>query len=113
MTHMLRLIALFLTLFVPFAFAGKPPDKDVLVAKLRKDLDRAMDHGTPTDKEIAILKKSSADLTSTNKEDVQAAVDNIDRIAHTNSFKPQDASDVRKDIVSMRGHKSFLFLRLP
>jgi hypothetical protein len=110
---MLRSIALFLTLFMPFAFAGTPPDKDALVAKLRRDLDRAMAHGTPTDKEIDILKKSRADLTSTNKEEVQAAVDNIDHIAHTNSFKPQDASDVKKDIGNLRGHKSFLFLRLP
>lgn len=110
---MLRFIALFLTLTC-LASAGKPPvDRDALVAQLRRDLDRAISRGTPTDKELDILKRSRADLTSNVHEEVQAAIDNIDRIAHTNSFKPQDASDVRKDIGNIRGHKSFLFLRLP
>jgi hypothetical protein len=110
---MLRLIALLLTITC-LASAGKPPaDRDALIAKLRRDLDRAMSHGTPTDKEVDILKKSRADLTSSSHEEVAAAIDNIDRIAHTDSFKRQDASDVRKDIGNIRGHKSFLFLRLP
>ncbi len=109
---MLRIIALILSL-VCLATAGKPPDRNTLVAKLQRDLDKAMSRGTPTDKEILILKKSRRDLTSSNNTDVSAAIENIDRIAHTQSFKPQDASDIRKDIGNIRGHKSFLFLRLP
>jgi hypothetical protein len=109
---MLRLILLFLTLS-SLLFSGAPPDRGAIIAKLQRDLDKAMSRGTPTDKEILELKKSRHDLTSANHEDMAAAVETIDRIAHTQSFKPQDASDIRKDISNMRGHKSFLFLRLP
>ena len=109
---MLRLIALFLSL-VSLLLAGAPPDRNAVVAKLRRDLDKAMYRGTPTDKEIQELKKSRQDLTSDNHEDVSTAVETIDRIAHTQSFKSQDAADVRKDISKLRNHKSFLFLRLP
>jgi len=83
------------------------------VAKLQRDLDKAISRGTPTDKEILELKKSRQDLVSSNHEEVAAAIETIDRIAHTQSFKPQDASDVKKDITKIRGQKSFLFLRLP
>lgn len=109
---MLRLILLFLTL-TSLLFSGKPPDRNTLIAKLQRDLDKAMSRGTPTDKEILELKKSRQDLTSANQEDLSAAIENIDRVAHTQSFKPQDAADIRKDISNIRGHKSFLFLRLP
>ena len=109
---MLRLFLVLLSL-CSFAFAGKPPDHDALIAKLRYHLDRAMSRGTPTDKEVLELRKARKDVSSTNHEEVAAAVDTIDRIAHTQSFKPQDASDIRKDISNIRGHKSFLFLRLP
>jgi hypothetical protein len=109
---MLRLILVLLTLS-PCLFAGKPPDHDALITKLRYHLDRAMSRGTPTDKEILELKKARQDVSSANHEEVAAAVDTIDRIAHTQSFRRQDASDIRKDISDIRGHKSFLFLRLP
>ena len=110
---MLRLLALILSL-VCLANAGKPPaDRTALIAKLQRDLDKAMSRGTPTDKEILILKKSRQDLTSSKNDEVAAAIDNIDRVAHTQSFRSQDASDIRKDIGNIRGHKSFLFLRLP
>jgi hypothetical protein len=109
---MLRLIVLFLSL-TSLLISGKPPDRNVLIAKLQRDLDKAMSRGTPTDKEIAELKKSRQDLNSTSHEDMAAAIDTIDRIAHTQSFKRQDAADIRKDIGNIRGHKSFLFLRLP
>jgi hypothetical protein len=109
---MLRLIILFLSL-TSLLYSGKPPDRNALIAKLQRDLDKAMSRGTPTDKEILELRKSRQDLTSTSHEDLQVAIDTIDRIAHTQSFKPQDASDIRKDIGNIRGHKSFLFLRLP
>jgi hypothetical protein len=72
-----------------------------------------MSRGTPTDKEILELKKARADVSSSNHEEVAEAIDTIDRIAHTQSFRHQDASDIRKDISNIRGHKSFLFLRLP
>jgi predicted house-cleaning noncanonical NTP pyrophosphatase (MazG superfamily) len=108
---MLRLIALLLSL--SFLLSAAPADKNALIAKLQRDLDKAMSRGTPTDKEIMELKKSRQDLTSTNHEEMAAAIETIDRIAHTQSFKRQDASDVRKDIGNIRGHKSFLFLRLP
>ena len=109
---MLRLIALLLSMAC-LVSAGKPHDREALIAKLQRDLDRAMLRGTPTDKEIAILKKSRQDLTSANNDEVSDAVNNIDRIAHTQSFKSQDASDVRKDIGNIRGHKSLLFIPLP
>jgi hypothetical protein len=80
---------------------------------LQRDLDKAMSRGTPTDKEILELKKSRKDLNSSNREEFSAAIETIDRVAHTQSFKPQDASDLKKDISNIRGHKSFLFLRLP
>lgn len=108
---MLRLIAIVLSLTL--LLSAKPVDKNTLIAKLQHDLDRAMSRGTPTDKEIAELKKSREDLNSANHEEFAAAIDTIDRIAHTNSFKHADASDVKKDIGNIRGHKSFLFLRLP
>jgi hypothetical protein len=108
---MLRIIALLLAVTLPLA-AGAV-DKNALIAKLQRDLDKAMSRGTPTDKEIAELKKSREDLNSANHEDFSVAIDTIDRIAHTHSFRPQDASDVKKDIGNIRGHKSFLFLRLP
>ena len=109
---MLRLIALLLSL-TSLLFAGAPPDRNALIAKLQRDLDKAMSRGTPTDKEVLELKKSRQDLGSASHEDFAAAIDTIDRVAHTQSFKPQDASDIRKDIGNIRGHKSFLFLRLP
>jgi hypothetical protein len=109
---MLRLLILFLSL-TSLLFSGAPQNRDELVARLRRDLDKAMSRGTPTDKEILELKKSRQDLSSSNREEVVAALDTIDRIAHTQSFRPQDASDVRKDVGNIRGHKSFLFLRLP
>jgi hypothetical protein len=108
---MLRFIALFLSLIC--LVSAKSVDKNALITKLQRDLDKAMSRGTPTDKEILELKKSRQDLTSTNHEDVSAAIETIDRIAHTQSFKSQDASDIRKDIGNIRGHKSFLFLKLP
>lgn len=108
---MLRLFALFLS--VLFLLSAATVDKGVLIAKLQRDLDKAISRGTPTDKEVLELRKSRQDLNSANHEEVAAAVDTIDRIAHTPSFKRQDASDVRKDIGNIRGHKSFLFLRLP
>jgi hypothetical protein len=113
---MLRFIALFLSvtfLFSASLSAGAPVDKDALIAKLQRDLDKAISRGTPTDKEIAELKKSRQDLNSPNHEEFSAAIETIDRIAHTQSFKRQDASDVKKDVGDIRGHKSFLFLRLP
>ena len=91
----------------PLAVA-KPRDRASALAKLQHDLDRAMPRGTPTDKEIAILKKSRMELNSTNMEEFDTAIDNIDRIAHTQSFKPQDASDIRKDIGEIKGRWSFL-----
>src|SRR5579862_1141638 len=100
---MLRFILLFLTL-TSLLFAGKPPDREALIAKLQRDLDKAMSRGTPTDKEIAELKKSRQDLNSPNHEEFSAAIETIDRIAHTQSFKRQDASDVKKDIGDIRGH---------
>ncbi len=109
---MLRFIVLFLSL-ISLLFSGAPPDRNALIARLQRDLDKAMSRGTPTDKEVLELKKSREDLTSTNHEDLSAAIETIDRIAHTQSFKSQDASDIRKDISNIRGHKSFLFLRLP
>ena len=109
---MLRLTVLFLTL-TSLLFSGPPPDKTALITKLQRDLDRAMSRGTPTDKEIMELKKSRKNLTSSSHEEVSEAIETIDRIAHTQSFKSQDASDIRKDIGNIRGHKSFLFLRLP
>jgi hypothetical protein len=109
---MLRLIVLLLSLSA-LLFSGHPPDRDVLISKLQRDLDKAMSRGTPTDKEILELRKSRQDLSSASHEEFAAAIDTIDRIAHTQSFRPPDASDVRKDIGNIRGHKSFLFLRLP
>jgi hypothetical protein len=109
---MLRFIVLLLTL-TSLLFAGSPPDRTRLLAKLERDLDKAMSRGTPTDKEILELRKSRKDLDSANREDFTAAIECIDRVAHTQSFKSQDASDIRKDISNIRGHKSFLFLRLP
>ena len=109
---MLRFVVLFLSI-ISLLFAGKPPDRDALIAKLQHDLDRAMSRGTPTDKEVLELKKARQDVASNNHEDVSNAIATIDRIAHTQSFKPQDASDIRKDISNIKGHKSFLFLRLP
>src|SRR5215469_16881599 len=109
---MLRFIVVLLSLG-SLLFSAPPPDHNALIAKLRRDLDKAMSRGTPTDKEILELKKSRQDLTSANQEDFRAAIETIDRIAHTQSFKSQDASDVKKDIGNIRGHKSFLFLRLP
>jgi len=108
---MLRFIVLLLSL-TSLLFSA-PPDKSALIAKLQHHLDRAMSRGTPTDKEILELKKSRKDLGSSNPEELSAAIETIDRIAHTQSFKSQDASDIRKDISNIRGHKSFLFLRLP
>ncbi len=110
---MLRLFALLLSLTLLVSAKPADKDKDALIAKLQHDLDRAMSRGTPTDKEIAELKKARQDLNSQSHEDFAAAIDTIDRIAHTQSFKHQDASDVKKDIGNIRGHKSFLFLRLP
>jgi len=110
---MLRLFILALTL-CSLLFGGKQqPDRTTLIAKLQRDLDKAMSRGTPTDKEILELKKARKDLTSGNNDEVSEAIQTIDRIAHTQSFKPQDASDLRKDIGNIKGHKSFLFLRLP
>ncbi len=109
---MLRFIILLLTLCTLLSGA-KPPDQTALIAKLQRDLDKAMSRGTPTDKEILELRKSRQNLTSTKKEELTEAIETIDRIAHTQSFKPQDASEIRKDIGNIRGHKSFLFLRLP
>ena len=109
---MLRLIILFLSL-APLLFSGKPPDHNALIAKLQRDLDKAMSRGTPTDKEILELRQSRQNLTRSNHEELSAAIETIDRVAHTQSFKPQDASDIRKDIGNIKGHKSFLFLRLP
>ena len=108
---MIRFIAIFLS--VTFLLSAGTVDKNALITKLQRDLDKAMSRGTPTDKEIAELKKSRQDLNSANKEEFSAAIEAIDRIAHTHSFRPQDASDVKKDIGNIRGHKSFLFLRLP
>ena len=109
---MLRLIIVFFSL-ITLLFSATPPDRRALVAKLQRDLDKAISRGTPTDKEILELKKSRQDLVSSNHEEVAAAIETIDRIAHTQSFKSQDASDVKKDITKIRGQKSFLFLRLP
>jgi hypothetical protein len=109
---MLRLFVLFLSI-ASLLFSGHPPDRNVLIAKLQRDLDKAISRGTPTDKEVKELQKSKQDLASTTHEEFAAAIDTIDRIAHTQSFRPQDASDVRKDISNIRGHKSFLFLRIP
>lgn len=108
---MLRFLAILLS--VSLLLSAKTVDKNTLIVKLQHDLDRAMSRGTPTDKEIAELKKSRQDLNSSSHEDFAAAIDTIDRIAHTNSFKHQDASDLKKDVTKIRGHKSFLFLRLP
>ncbi len=112
---MLRFISvlLSLTILLSASLSAAPKDKTALIAKLQRDLDKAVSRGTPTDKEIMELKKSRQDLNSTNHEDFAAAIDTIDRIAHTQSFKRQDASDVKKDISNIRDHKSFLFLRLP
>jgi hypothetical protein len=109
---MLRFIILFLSL-TSLLISGAPPDRTALISRLQRDLDKAMSRGTPTDKEIQELKKSRQDLTSTNHEELSAAIETIDRIAHTQSFKSQDASDIRKDIGNIRGNKGFLFLRLP
>src|SRR5690349_21395016 len=109
---MLRLIIVFFSL-ISLLFSAAPPDRRALIAKLQRDLDKAISRGTPTDKEILQLRKSRQDLVSSNHEEVAAAIETIDRIAHTQSFKPQDASDVKKDITKIRGQKSFLFLRLP
>jgi len=109
---MLRLIIVFFSL-ISLLFSAAPPDRRALIAKLQRDLDKAISRGTPTDKEILELRKSRQDLVSSNHEEVAAAIETIDRIAHTQSFKPQDASDVKKDITKIRGQKSFLFLRLP
>ena len=109
---MQRIILIFLSL-AALLFSSPATDRNALIAKLQRDLDKAMSRGTPTDKEILELRKSRQDLTSTNREDLTNAIETIDRIAHTQSFKPQDASDVRKDVSNIRGHKSFLFLRLP
>jgi hypothetical protein len=112
---MLRFITLILSVIFLLSapLAAGTVDKNALIAKLQRDLDKAMSRGTPTDKEITELKKSRQDLNSTNKEEFSAAIETIDRVAHTHSFRPQDASDVKKDIGDIRGHKSFLFLRLP
>jgi hypothetical protein len=110
---MLRAAVLFFT-FLSILPAGAPPDEHKLIARLQRDLDKAMSRGTPTDKEILELKKSRKDLTSAKHEEVAAAIETIDRVAHSpESFKRQDAADIRKDIGDIRGHKSFLFLRLP
>lgn len=109
---MQRIILIFLSL-AALLYSSAPSDRHALIAKLQRDLDKAMSRGTPTDKEILELRKSRKDLTSTDREELTNAIETIDRIAHTQSFKPQDASDVRKDISNIRGHKSFLFLRLP
>jgi hypothetical protein len=109
---MLRLITIFFSL-ITLLFSAPAPDRGHWVAKLQRDLDKAISRGTPTDNEILELKKSRQDLVSSNHEEVAAAIETIDRIAHTQSFKPQDASDVKKDITKIRGQKSFLFLRLP
>jgi hypothetical protein len=109
---MVRLILLFLTA-ASLLLCSPPPDRAGLIAKLQRDLDKAMSRGTPTDKEILELKKSRQNLNSASHEEVSEAIETIDRIAHTQSFKSQDASDIRKDIGNIRGHKSFLFLRLP
>jgi hypothetical protein len=109
---MYRLILVFLSL-TALLFSSPSQDRNALIAKLQRDLDKAMSRGTPTDKEILELRKSRQDLTSTNHEELSTAIETIDHIAHTQSFRPQDASDVRKDIGNIRGHKSFLFLRLP
>ncbi len=90
---MLRLIVVLLSL-TSLLFAGKPPDHDALINKLQRDLDKAMSRGTPTDKEIQELKTSRQNLTSANHEELSEAIETIDRIAHTQSFRPQDASDV-------------------
>lgn len=112
---MLRLISILLslTVFLSASLSAAPKDKTALIARLQRDLDKAILRGTPTDKELMELKKSRADLNSPSHEDFAAAIDTIDRIAHTQSFKRQDASDVKKDIGNIREHKSFLFLRLP
>ncbi len=109
---MLRLLLVLLTV-CSLLLGGKPPDRTALISKLEHDLDRAMSRGTPTDKEILELRKARKNLNSQKKEELSEALETIDRIAHTLSFKPQDASDLRKDIGKIRGHKSFLFLRLP
>jgi hypothetical protein len=109
---MLRLFILLLTVS-SLLCAGKQPDRASLIAKLERDLDKAVSRGTPTDKEIKELKISRKHLESPKNEEVSEAIETIDRIAHTQSFKPQDASDVKKDIGNIRGHKSFLFLRIP
>jgi len=108
---MLRFIAVLLSL--AFLLSAGSADKNALIARLQRDLDKAMSRGTPTDKEIDELKKSRQDLTSANHEEFSAAVETIDRIAHTQSFKPQDAADVKKDIGNIRGHKGFWIIRLP
>lgn len=102
--------SLFFTLFTvtgPLS-AANPHDRAGAIAKLRHDLDRAMSRGTPTDKEIQLLRKSRTELNSTSKEDFDAAIDEIDKIAHTQSFKSQDAADLRKDIGDIKGRWSFL-----
>jgi hypothetical protein len=110
---MLRLFILLLTL-CSLLFGGKQPaDRTALIARLQRDLDKAMYRGTPTDNEILELKKARKHLNSPKNEEVSDAIETIDRVAHTQSFKSQDASDIRKDIGNIRGHKSFLFLRLP
>ena len=48
---MLRLIALLLSI-ATFLSAGAPPDRNAVVAKLQRDLDKAISRGTPTDKEL-------------------------------------------------------------
>src|SRR5215831_11681966 len=93
---MLRLLAILFTLTCLLSAA--PSDKNALITRLEHDLDRAMSRGTPTDKEVLELRKSRKDLRSDNREEFSAAIETIDRIAHTQSFKSQDASDIRKDI---------------
>ena len=109
---MLRSLVLFLTVCA-LLFGGKQPDRKALIGKLQRDLDKAMSRGTPTDNEILELRQARKNLTSSKNEEVSDAIETIDRIAHTQSFKSQDASDIRKDIGNIRGHKSFLFLKLP
>src|SRR5689334_2978939 len=109
---MLRFIVLFFSL-TSLLFSGAAADRSRLIAKLQRDLDKAMSRGTPTDKEILELRKSRKDLESANREQFVEALDTIDRVAHTQSFKSQDASDIKKDIGNIKGHKSFLFLKLP
>ncbi len=82
------------------------------VARLRSDIQRAIQNGSPTESELATLQKALGTLREAreareqgervDRQRVQSALMEAEKVFQSNSFRPADRQAVRHDIEDIR-----------